>query len=284
MMRRSLILMVAGLGMAALATALAAPAFALSLSGNYYTLSSTHIDTLGGIDGGTVFNLVNVPLSGTPGTVGAAPVYSGVAPPASGVINDTTPSGGPSLNEPIQWWTVHTNVALDTTVGAGGVRADAITGGVLGGGTFASAPGFYSGAAGCNGTSNACGYRAVHWIGTFTVNAPVIVSLTADDDAWLFLNGSRVLDNGGVKAQGAATTTSQALGVGTYTVDLFFADRHRSLSGITFSCQDDPGASGVGSCLDPVPEPATLLLFGTTLAGLGAVVRRRMKREATPEA
>jgi fibro-slime domain-containing protein len=157
-----------------------------------------------------------------------------------------------------------------------------VTGGVLGGGAFANS--FYSGAAGCGGTNNSCGYRAVHWIGTFSVvGGPVTLSLTGDDDAWLFLNGSLFLDNGGVKATTVATTTTNTLGIGTYTLDLFFADRHVVQSGITFSCQDAPG-DGVGACLDPIPEPATLLLFGTTLAGLGAVVRRRMKGRSNIDA
>jgi len=46
-------------------------------------------------------------------------------------------------------------------------------------------------------------------------------------------------------------------------------------SGITFTCD---------GCLDPVPEPTTLLLFGTTLAGVGAVLRRRLKGRSGPEA
>jgi fibro-slime domain-containing protein len=119
------------------------------------------------------------------------------------------------------------------------------------------------------------------------VGAPVTLSLTGDDDAWLFLGGSLLLDNGGVKATSGATTTTTTLGVGTYTADLLFADRHVVQSGITFSCVDAPGG-GTGACVDPVlepiPEPATLLLFGTTLVGLGAVVRRRMKGRSNIDA
>jgi len=34
----------------------------------------------------------------------------------------------------------------------------------------------------------------------------------------------------------------------------------------------------IQDCLSPVPEPATLVLFGITLAGVGAaVLRRRLK-------
>jgi fibro-slime domain-containing protein len=285
-MTRILVLMVVGLAMTALMALGASPALALSFEGHYYTLSSNHVDTslsAAAIDGVTVSGLVNAALSGTAGTSASAPVYAGLVPPASGLITDTSAGA-------IQWWTVHTNVALDTTVGAGGVRSDAVTAGVLGGGAFASS--FFSGAAGCGGTNNSCGYRAVHWIGAFSVvGAPVTISLTADDDAWLFLEGSLALDNGGVKALSGATTTTGILAVGDYTLDLFFADRHQLQAGITFSCLPN---GGIGACVDvngngdlvdqePIPEPATLLLFGTTLAGLGAVLRRRMKGQKAPE-
>jgi len=280
--------MVVGLAMTVVMALGASPALALSFQGHYYTLSSIHVDTLLGIDEVTVSGLVNAALSGTAGTSTSAPVYSGLVPPLSGLITDTSAGA-------IQWWTAHSavlgNVALDTTVNAGShVRSDAVTAGVLGGGAFASS--FFSGAAGCAGTANnSCGYRSVHWIGAFSVvGAPVTISLTADDDAWLFLNGSLALDNGGVKGLSVATATTGSKGIGDYTLDLFFADRHREQAGITFSC------GGAGACVDlavvdlepgvdlgSTPEPATLLLFGTTLAGLGAVLRWRMKGQKAPE-
>src|SRR5690349_16869873 len=260
MKRWSQMLAVVGLGMALTLGLAVSPALALSLQGNYYTLSTLHPDTLGGIDGATVTGLVLPALSGTPGTVGAAPVASGTSGPNSGPITD---KNGANV---IQWWTAHAPlVAVDNSVNGGvsNVRSDNFVGGVLGG------PGFASGFFPNGNPDDGSGFRAVHWTGNFLVGAGgAHLTLSADDDAFLFLNGNLAMDNGGVKAIGLAQTTTADLAAGNYVVDLFFADRHHTESGIAFSCE---------GCLDPVPEPTTLLLFGTTLAGVGAMVRRRMK-------
>jgi len=257
--------MVVGLGLL-LAVALAAsPALAFSLTGNYFTLSASHPDVEHGIDGATVTGLVLPAISGVAGTAAAAPLVNGLAPvPASGAITNTVAGA-------IQWWTAQPItgiVSADASVGAGGVRLDSSVlvgnANVLGGPAFGSS--FFAGGAASDGGAN--GFRAVHWTGVLAITPATVLTLTADDDAWLFLNGSLLtgLDNGGVKALSLATTsTITGLAAGNYTVDLFFADRHTVQSGIAFSV------------IDPIPEPATLLLFGTTLAGLGAVIRRRMK-------
>jgi|RhiMetdeSRZDD1v2_1073273.scaffolds.fasta_scaffold592582_2 fibro-slime domain-containing protein len=257
MKRRSLMLTMVGLGMALTLTLATSPALALSLTGNYFVLSPTNPDTStlnSKIDNATVTGLVLPTLNA------GLPVFSGIPAPNSGAITDVDGAGR------IQWWTAHAGIVTADSVP---VRVDAITGGVLGGGAFAS--GFYP----TGTTSDTAGYRSVHWTGLFHVATTATLTLSADDDAWLFLNGGRVLDNGGVKAVGLATTSSTTLGAGDYLVDLFFADRHVTQSGITFTCD---------GCLDPVPEPTTLLLFGTTLAGVGAVLRRRLKGNKAPNA
>lgn len=270
-MKRSLMLLAVGVGVLALTMSLAAsPALALSFTGSYYTLSSTHPDTGKGVDGQTITGLVNPALSG------GLPVYTGVVPPVlgppaagggSGAITDV--DGG----NRIQWWTANGVVSVDNSVNGGinNLRSDPFAGGVLGGGAFASS--FFP----AGNATDGAGYRSVHWTGSFTVVGSVVLRLSADDDAWLFLDNNLRLDNGGVKGIGDATTSATVLGPGTYSADLLFADRHQSQAGIVFSCSDNPEVQGQGECLTAIPEPATLLLFGTTIAGLGAVIRRRMK-------
>ena len=114
----------------------------------------------------------------------------------------------------------------------------------------------------------ATGAHALSISGTYT--APVNSSLSADDHAFMFVDGKLGLDDGGTKPLGGDITTTFSV-TGSHTLDLFFADVRVEKSGITFSCE---------GCADPTstaPEPATLVLFGTTLVGIGAVIRRHLK-------
>jgi hypothetical protein len=73
--------------------------------------------------------------------------------------------------------------------------------------------------------NDATQYLAVHWTAAFSNAAPVTFSLSADDHAFLFIDGVLVQDVGGVKGIGAPIVTPYAL-TGNHTLDLFFADVH----------------------------------------------------------
>jgi hypothetical protein len=84
---------------------------------------------------------------------------------------------------------------------------------------------------------------------------------------WSVAQGSGISPD----AFGTRVVTTAFSVAGNHTLDLFFADVHVKQSGITFSCD------GCVDSTSTAPEPATLVLFGTTLVALGAVIRRHLK-------
>jgi fibro-slime domain-containing protein len=110
------------------------------------------------------------------------------------------------------------------------------------------------------------GYTTAHLSGTFNLASvgTITMSLGSDDDAWVFVNGQLVDDNGGVHGfSDVPFDVTAALNVGVNTLDIFFADRHVTGSELAFNA--DVLTIGTRSA---VPEPSSLPML---LAGLGLI-------------
>lgn len=107
---------------------------------------------------------------------------------------------------------------------------------------------------------------------TFTVDA--------DDNAYVYVfptgnptTANSLVDSiGGIHTVGSPqTSTTIAYGPGSYTIEIFYADRDISLSQLAFS--DTQNIVGAPSSV--TPEPSTFVLLGTGLLALAAAMRRR---------
>ena len=98
-------------------------------------------------------------------------------------------------------------------------------------------------------------------------------SFTGDDDVWVFINKSLVIDLGGVHGPESASVNLDTLGLTTgttYTLDIFQAERHTT--GSNFSLETSLVLASAA-----VPEPSTLTLAGISLA-CGLFGYRRSRR------
>lgn len=272
-MRRAAGILVAGLVLTGLVVGYGTtPASALSFTGTYYEIANPGATGAGNVGGNTQNTnpLVN-PVCGAGrftcfGALGAT-VQSGLTlgqPTAAGTHWTETAGNA------ILLWTIGNNpggnVSLDK------VQADTFFNGGGGSTTFLTLAGtsfFPTGQ-----TDNASFYRSVHWTGLFSAPAGASFTIQSDDHAFLYVNGALEVDAGGIKSVNQGSFTgSIGPSVGNQTFDLFFADVFRTDSGLRVAC------TGCEDPISAVPEPTSLLLFGTTLAGLGAVVRRKFGRQ-----
>lgn len=95
-------------------------------------------------------------------------------------------------------------------------------------------------------------------------------TLNSDDGSLLFINGALVVNNGGVHAPSVVSGTT-LLNAGTVPFEVQFFEDFGGPSGVDLTLPD-----GITYSSTAVPEPATILLLGAGLAGLG-FARKRFK-------
>ena len=184
------------------------------------------------------------------------PVYN---PASTPVLQDRDPT----TNE-LLWWTPSASTAP--------LYVQQTSNGLLSSNSFSNSNFFPPNG---GGSSDANGFQTAVFSGNFTFATAqnFTFSLSADDDALLFVDGTAAVILGGIHPQ-TPSTNSVSLGAGAHSFELFYADRQQTGAGLAFSIPDSviitpPSPS--------VPEPASwaLMIGGFGLVGGVLRVRRR---------
>lgn len=134
-----------------------------------------------------------------------------------------------------------------------------------------------NGTGGSDGGSN--GFLSAIISATLSTPVAETVSFTiaSDDNAFVFIDGQVVCNDGGVHGAAAVPCTSQLLGAGNHSLLLFYDDLNTTGAVLDFTVNTQ-NVSTTPPPANGVPEPASLALAAAALLMAGLAGRRTTRR------
>jgi fibro-slime domain-containing protein len=103
----------------------------------------------------------------------------------------------------------------------------------------------------------------------------VTFQVGADDDAFVYVDGSLVESLGGIHSDSLAVANTVDLNAGTHSIEIFYADQMQTGASLSFYDDGVPVSAPPSSI---TPEPSSFLLLGTGVLAAGGMMRRRFIR------
>jgi hypothetical protein len=125
------------------------------------------------------------------------------------------------------------------------------------------------------GSNNSAFFETALLQGSFTGSGSAAsLTVTSDDDAYVYLDGIYIGGNPGVHGNTTAVLDLGSL-TGLHSLTVFYADRAQTGADLALS------GIGLDTLSGGVPEPATWGLMLVGFGGLGAMMRRRRSAALT---
>jgi hypothetical protein len=135
----------------------------------------------------------------------------------------------------------------------------------------------------CDGSAPGCyGFQSAILSGTIDVPTTETISFNvlSDDNAFVYLDGTNVCDDGGVHGAASTPCTTSTISAGDHTIEVFYDDLDPTAAELEFYITTEGVTTSPPPSTGVTPEPGSFVLLSSGLAVILFTMRRKFARAA----